>query len=343
MTNNFRRLLYDISTRLTCEEVDDLKFLFEVPTSAQAKIHNGKDLFKHLEETGVINEQKVYALRKVVKQLTPKRQDLLDYIDRKYPTDDHDEVSSRSISICTTNTINTIHDTSHLPPPGRPPTPKKISSNANGQEPKKYFVVDCFCVQFFGCTITKPFCCCYGTVVFLLFLLLISVVFWFSGKPKTVYTYLNAKEIRKDIGFIVVSVLLFLLVIVIFPFLIHKHGRKIFSWCNQKRQVHMERRRSIRNERQLLRESQGFFQPEPIVAVQAGGSGENNTGAVLTGKKTKQSAAVKNKNDGPSAVQPVAVKNKNDSPSAIQPVAKIALTKLDTEACKKSRNEVQTL
>ncbi|CAB4023431.1 caspase-8 isoform X1 [Paramuricea clavata] len=189
MVDTFKRLLYDISKRLSKEEVIDLVYLCKVPQSAQTKIQDGKDLFKYLEETGVINEQKIHTLKKVLYLLRPKRQDLLDLVDRKFPEDDNR--SNRSISICTTNTINTVKSD--------------------------------------------------------------------TRKPKTVHTYLNANEYRKDIGFIVVSVLSFLLIIVIFPYLIRKHGPKIFTWCNRKGRETRERRRSLRNERQLLRESQAVL------------------------------------------------------------------------------------
>jgi hypothetical protein len=264
MVDTFRRLLYDVSKRLSKEEVIDLVYLCKVPQSAQTKIQDGKDLFKHLEETGVISEQRIHTLKKVLYLLRPKRQDLLDLVDRKFPEDDNR--SNRSISICTTNTINTVKsDTSGYSYVAN--TKHMLSSQArqntdggDGAQPqKKYFIVDCYCIQFYGCSITKPFCCCYGMTILLLFLLLISVLFWFSGKPKTVHTYLNANEYRKDIGFIVVSVLSFLLIIVIFPYLIRKHGPKIFTWCNRKGRETRERRRSLRNERQLLRESQAVL------------------------------------------------------------------------------------
>jgi hypothetical protein len=248
MVDTFRRLLFDISKKLTPEEVADLVFLCKVPQAAQTKIHDGKDLFKYLQESGVIDEHEIYSLKEILTQI--RRQDLLDVVELKYPA----SRPFRSISICTTNTINTIASGtsgfSQLTRPTRNTRQNSIESNA----PPKFFIVDCYCMKFDGCSITKPFCCCYGTMMFLLFLLAISLTFWFSGKPKTVYTYLNAKEYRKDIGFVVISVLSFLLVIVIFPYLIRKHGPKIFSWCNRKRRVSLQRRRSLRNQRQLLHE-----------------------------------------------------------------------------------------
>lgn len=271
MVDSFRRLLYDISKRLSSEEVIDLMYLCNVPQSAQTKIQDGKDLFKHLEESGVISSQRVYTLKKVLLLLRPKRQDLLDFVERKFP--EASNGSNRSISICTTNTINTItSETSGYscvansitrPPRSRQNT-NSVERNTRCQ--KKYFILDCYCVQCHGCSITKPFCCCYGTTAFLLFLLLVSVVFWFSGKPNTVYMYLNADVYRKDVGFVVVSVLVFLLIIIVFPFLIKKHGRKMFSWCNRKRHEHIERRRSLRNPpQQLLRKNRVISQSsEPI-------------------------------------------------------------------------------
>ena len=271
MIDKFRRLLYDISKQLSAEEVNELVYLCKVPHSAQTRIHDGKDLFRHLEESGVINEHKIHELKKVLNHLRPKRQDLLDLVDKKFPAPVDDGIrQGRSISICTTNTINTItSDTSGysavIKANSRPgELVRQNKRDADVKPPsKKYFIVDCFCVQFHGCSITKPFCCCYGTTVFLLFLLVISVIFWFSGKPKTVYTYLNAYEYRKDVGFIVVGALSFLLMIVILPYLVRKHGSQIFSWCNQKRNEHVRRRRSRRYERQLLQESQAISQYEP--------------------------------------------------------------------------------
>ena len=266
MVDTFRRLLFDINKQLSKEEVADLVFLCKVPQSAQPKIQDGKDLFKYLEESGVINEGRIHSLKKILNLLRPKRQDLLDLVDRKFPEDSYRP--NGSISISATNTINTVtSDTSgysYVVNTNNRPSRRaqENSERTDGtQSQKKYFIVDCYCVQFYGCSITKPFCCCYGTTMFLLFLLLISVIFWFSGKPKTVYMYLNAKEFRMDIGFIVVSVLSFLLVIVIFPYLLRKHGPKMFSWCNQKRRETASRRRSLRNHPQLLCESQALGQP----------------------------------------------------------------------------------
>ena len=256
MVDTFRRLLYDISKQLSTDEVKDLVYLCKVPPSAKTKIQDGKELFRYLEESGVINAQRVYTLKKVIFLLRPKRQDLLDLVDEKFPEEEHTR-SSRSISICTTNTVNTItSEASGYSIVANSNRPSARQSTNEEPKPKKYFIVDCYCAQFYGCSITKPFCCCYGVTVFLLFSLLISVIFWFSGKPETLYTYLNAEQYRKDIGFILVSALSFLLVVVILPYLIREHGRKIFSWCNKKR--HVRRSRSSRSRRQLLRESQAL-------------------------------------------------------------------------------------
>ena len=263
--DKFRRLLYDISKQLSIEEVKELVYLFKVPQCALTKIQDGKDLFKHLEESGVINEHKIHELKKVLNLLRPKRQDLLNLVDKKFPVPADDGMrSDRSISICTTNTINTVtSDTSGyssvvkaLQRPGELARQNTRDDDVTAPPPlKKYFIVDCYCMQFHGCSITKPFCCCYGTTVFLFFLLVISAVFWFSGKPKTVYTHLHANEDLEDIGYFVVSVLSFLLVVVMLPYLIRKRGPLVFSWCNQKRNEHVQRRRSLRYERQLLQES----------------------------------------------------------------------------------------
>jgi hypothetical protein len=270
MVDTFRHLLFDISKKLSAEEVSDLVFLCKVPQAAQTKIQDGKDLFKYLEESGTINEQKIHSLKKILYLLRPKRQDLLDLVEKKYPKDVDGSIPSIAFSTINTS-INTITSSTTEYSQARlktRPNSKPNSNVANGPQPqKKYFIVDCYCIKFDGCFITKPFCCCYGTTMLLLFLLTISAIFWFSGRPNTVYRYLSAEEYRKDIGFVVVGVLSFLLVIVIFPYLIRKHGPKIFSWCNKKRIDTMERRRSLRNERQLLRESQlpltpTFIQPE---------------------------------------------------------------------------------
>ena len=254
MVDTFRRLLFDISKSLTKEEVTDLIFLCKVPQAAQMKIQDGKDLFKYLEESGVINEQKIYSLKKILILLRPRRQDLLDLVERKYPGEDNQ--SFCSISFSRKNTISTIaSDTSGYSLVTKTTTTKHARQDSNEPDgPQKYFIVDCYCIKFDGCSITKPLCCYYGTTMFLLFFLVISATFWFSGRPKSVYSYLSANEYRKDIGFIVVSVLSFLLIIVLFPYFIRKHGPKIFSWCNQKSRITMQRRRSLRNQPQLLRE-----------------------------------------------------------------------------------------
>ena len=254
MVDTFRRLLFDISKKLSAEEVADLVFLCKVPQSAQTKIQDGKDLFKYLEESGDINEQRIHSLKKILNLLRPRRQDLLDLVEKRFPQDVNKSVCSISIITSDTSESSQVKKTK---------LSKHAKQNlivADDDEPQqqKYFIVDCYCIKFDGCIITKPFCCCYVATMLLLFLLTISGVFWFSGRPKTVYRYLNAKEFRKDIGFIVVGVLSFLLIIVIFPFLIRKHCPTIISWCNKKRQNTMERRRSLRNERQLLRESQAL-------------------------------------------------------------------------------------
>ena len=253
MVDPFRRLLFDISKNLTKEEVTDLIFLCEVPQAAQMKIQDGKDLFKYLEETGVINEEKINSLKKILILLRPRRQDLLDLVEKKYPREDNQSFCSIS-SFGRKCTISTIaSDTSGYSLVTKTTTTRHGRQDSNEPDgPQKYFIVDCYCIKFDGCSITKPFCCCYGTTMFLLFFLVISVTFWFSGRPKTVYSYLSAKEYRKDIGFVVVSVLSFLLIIVIFPYLIRKHAPKIFSWCNRKTRITMQRRRSLRNQPQLL-------------------------------------------------------------------------------------------
>lgn len=227
MVEPFRRLLYGISKELSNQDLEDLLFICKVPASAKEDMKDGKSLFKYLEERGVVNEQRIDSLREILKHLHPKRRDLFRLIS-EYQMTTTDDVRSNRTDDTSSFSMVSIDD--------RSISAKTIQDNKH----KTYCSVDCVCIRCHGCSITKPFCCCYGTAVLLLFILLTVLVFWFAGKPRTVYEYLNAKEYRKDVGIIVVGVLSFLLVAVILPYLLVKRWSRMSAWCRKKRTQRLE-------------------------------------------------------------------------------------------------------
>lgn len=78
MTDRFRLLLHNISTRLSEKDLKSLISLCNVCESRRADIKDGMNLFENLMQRDVINnDEKVDKLKDLLKSLEPKRRDLV--------------------------------------------------------------------------------------------------------------------------------------------------------------------------------------------------------------------------------------------------------------------------
>ena len=77
MANRFRILLSWISARLNEQEIRNLVSMCDVPEGQRAEMKDGISLFDHLIKSDFINEHNLCRLKTMLKNLSPKRRDLI--------------------------------------------------------------------------------------------------------------------------------------------------------------------------------------------------------------------------------------------------------------------------
>ena len=224
--DDFRRFLYKISLNISKKELNDLLYICKVSASVQNDIKDGKDLFKHLEERNGLNEQNIHILRDCLNCLRPKRKDLVRQVDEYKKS-----VTADNVSSLVSDDIGS-----------------SVSAHTNAEKnAEPYCGVDCVCIRFHGCSVTKPTCCWCLLVIVMVLCLLLAIVFWFVRKPKNLSEYLNANETRRDLGYFAVGLPSFFLVLEILV-LLWKKRKRISFWCRRKKHhTVVERKRRARS------------------------------------------------------------------------------------------------
>ena len=167
MTDPFRVLLNSISAKLNEQEIRSLVLMCDVPEGLRAGMKDGITLFDNLIKRDVINERKLGNLKKVVKNLNPKRRDLIREIEnfesRSSIQDDASSTLTSLVSISSTNTA--------IP---SQPNMKEICCK-----------VECPCVMILCYKYKGKIPWSYLVLtVFFLICFIILVLFWYADVPK---------------------------------------------------------------------------------------------------------------------------------------------------------------
>ena len=174
MTNRFKLLLHNISNELDEKELRSLISLCDVSQNRRAEITDGMKLFEHLIQRDVISEEKINGLKELLKSLSPKRRDLINFVNDYMGLSPIEE-----------------DDCSHIV---NVPMHRSVSTQEGDKVP--------------CCTVSWP--CLTGsfykvhsvyTVLFVIFLIAIVIccMFWYGNVPH-ISDYLRADEHLKKAG-----------------------------------------------------------------------------------------------------------------------------------------------
>ena len=98
MTDRFRILLNRISAQLNEKDIRSLALMCKIPESQRAGMKDGISLFDNLIKRDIINENKLDSLKIMLKNLSPKRRDLIREIEN-FGNGTQDDKSSTLTSI----------------------------------------------------------------------------------------------------------------------------------------------------------------------------------------------------------------------------------------------------
>ena len=183
MTDPFRVLLNSISAKLNEQEIRSLVLMCDVPEGLRAGMKDGITLFDNLVKRDVINERKLGNLKNVMKNLNPKRRDLIREIEnfenRSSMQDDASSTLTSFVSISSTNTAAV---------PSQPNTKETCCK------------VECPCVMILCYKYKGKIPWSYLVLtVFFLICFIILVVFWYTDVPKVTKAITSDKHV-KDAG-----------------------------------------------------------------------------------------------------------------------------------------------
>ncbi|CAB3982550.1 uncharacterized protein LOC111323014 [Paramuricea clavata] len=197
MANRFRILLNWISARLNEHEIRSLVLMCDVPESLRAGLKDGISLFDNLIKRDIINEHKRDKLKLVLKNLSPKRRDLIREIENfenGMPTRD-DVSSTLSSNVSMPSTITPV-------------------SRSDMKETRKETccTIDCPCMVMS--------CYKYGGKIrwsyvvlstFFLVCLLIVALLWYADVPKVNEAITSDEHVKKAGPFVLLAIVVLFL------------------------------------------------------------------------------------------------------------------------------------
>lgn len=178
--DSFLVLLNKISYELTKKNLDSLIYICKVPGSLQREMVNGIAVFQYLMRTNHISKEKVWRLREILKNMRPKRRDILEMVD--------DYIKEEAIDSETTTKINESEETDLL--------------SSVHRENRPAFSIQCG--EFHCLCRTIPVCFYVVIILSLIASILIFSVFWFERSSRD-----------RNTGIVVVAVMSLILAAVV--------------------------------------------------------------------------------------------------------------------------------
>ena len=179
MANRFRMLLSWISVRLNEGEIRNLVSMCNVPEGQRAEIKDGLSLFDYLIKRDFINEHNLGRLKTMLKNLCPKRRDLIIGIENfENGVSTHDDTSS------TLTSIRSI--------------PSTICHVSRSDVKETCCTLECPCIMVTCYKYTGKISWSYvGYFVFFLTCILIVVLLWYADVPKASEAIASNEHVKK--------------------------------------------------------------------------------------------------------------------------------------------------
>lgn len=210
MANRFRILLNRISGRLNEHEIRSLVHLCDVPEGLRAGLKDGISLFDNLIKRDVINEHKLGKLKLVLKNLSPKRRDLvreIENFENGIPTGDN---ASSTLNSDVSSTLNS--DVS------LPFTITPVSRSDMKETRKKETRKETCCTIDCPCMVMS--CYKYGGKIrwsyvvlstFFLVCFLIVALLWYADVPKVNEAITSDEHVKKAGPFVLLAIVVLFL------------------------------------------------------------------------------------------------------------------------------------
>ena len=204
MTDRFRILLNRISAQLSEHEVRCLVHMCNIPEFQRATIKDGISLFDNLMKRDCINEHKLDSLKNVLKNLSPKRRDLIRLIE-KFENGTQDDASSTLTSV--------VSVTSSI-------TPVVRSTDVN-TSPCCTLKCPCMVILCYKCRCKTRWSYVLASAFFLTCFLSIAL-FWYADVPKVSAAITSDEHVRKSGPFILCAIIVLFLACLLLIYYIKK-------------------------------------------------------------------------------------------------------------------------
>ena len=194
MTDRFRILLNRISAQLNETDIRSLVHMYNIPECQRAGMKDGISLFDNLMKRDIINENKLDSLKKMLKNLNPKRRDLIKEI-QNFENGTEDDAYSTLTSVVS-------------------PAPSSITPPVGSFDARSTCCTlqcPCMMVSCYNCRCKLPWSYVLATAFFLTCFLFIAL-FWYADVPKVSEAIKSDEQVRKSGPFILCAIIVLFLV-----------------------------------------------------------------------------------------------------------------------------------
>ena len=208
MTDRFRILLNRISAQLSEKDIRSLVHMCKIPECQRARMKDGISLFDNLMKRDIINENKLDSLKKMLKNLNPKRRDLIKEI-QNFENGTEDDAYSTLTSVV-----------SSVPSIITPPV-----SSSDVKSSCCTLECPCMMVSCYKSSCEIPYSYVLAAAFFLTCFLLI-VLFWYANVPKVSEAIASDEHVKESGPFILCGIIvLFLVCLLSICFMKKRHNR----------------------------------------------------------------------------------------------------------------------
>ena len=193
MTDHFWVLLTRISAQLSEHEVRCLVHMCNIPECQRAAMKDGISLFDILKKRDFINEHKLDSLKNLLRNLSPKRRDLVRLIE-KFENGTQDDASSTLTSV--------VSVTSSI-------TPNVGSSDVN-TSPCCTLKCPCMLISCYKCRCKTHWSYVLATAFFVTCFLFIAL-FWYADVPKVSAAIKSDEHVRKSGPYVLCAIIVLFL------------------------------------------------------------------------------------------------------------------------------------
>ncbi len=186
--NRFRILLNWISARLNEQEIRSLVLICNVPEGQRARMEDGISLFDNLIKRDIINEHKLDKLKMMLKNLCPRRRDLIREIEEfengGIQTQADDDKSSTLTSVLS--------------------MPRSMPSTIKPGIREPCCIINWPCIAMSCYNVSWSYALL--TAIFIIFFIIPITLFWYADVPKVSEAIASEKHVKEAGPFILIAI-----------------------------------------------------------------------------------------------------------------------------------------